>query len=231
MPQKGKVTSRSSKKGKSLRKSTRTATYDSESLGQDEPSVHDALCGITTMMATMNSRLDAMEGGNRKKRPVAFRDPTDANASSADEAVPEAASSRSAAPRQVDERGRGTSAASVFPPLPDVSETVRARVAQRLNAPPTPFCISEDECDSDTDSGFSGKRSTVKSGKVRTLDSKVSVRIRWPHEMGDSSVEYHHLSLAAFTDGYLGLLCLEQDTQVSGAMLRHLRAMLQDVDD
>ena len=68
MPQKGKVTSRSAKKGKTLRKSTWAITYDSESSGQDEPSVHDALRGITTMMATMNTQLEAMEGGNRKKR-------------------------------------------------------------------------------------------------------------------------------------------------------------------
>ena len=64
MPQKGKSTARSSKKGKTLRKSTRAATYDSESSGQDEPSIHDALRGLTTMMATMNTRMDAMEGGS-----------------------------------------------------------------------------------------------------------------------------------------------------------------------
>ena len=168
MPLKGKVTSRSAKKGKTLRKSTCTVTYDSESSGQDEPSVQDALRGITTMMASMNTRIEAMEGGNRKKRRVAFRDPADAPTSSADEAVPEAASSRSAAPHRVEEGesaamrttastsrrtrvpppppGRPVdvsnifthdhelplpaAAAAVFPPLPDMSETVRARVAQ-----------------------------------------------------------------------------------------------------
>ena len=72
-------------------------------------------------------------------------------------------------PTEADERSRGLSAAPVLPPLPEVSEAVRTRVAQCLRAPPTPFYLSEEEADSDTDDGYHRKRTSVKSGKVRTL--------------------------------------------------------------
>ena len=76
MPPKSKATGRSAKKGKALKKSARAAAvYDSNmTSGEEEPTVRDALRGITAMMATMSSRLDEMEGEGRKRRRVAFRD-------------------------------------------------------------------------------------------------------------------------------------------------------------
>ena len=98
MPQKGKATARSTKKGKTLRKSTRTVSYDSESSGQEDTSLQEAVKGLTTMMAKISTRMDAMDGGSRKKRWVAFRDPVEDVSLSADEAVPAPAARRSAAP-------------------------------------------------------------------------------------------------------------------------------------
>ena len=94
MPPKSKATGRSAKKGKALKKSARVAAaYDSDlTSGEDEPSVCDALRGLTTMMATMSSRLDDMEGEGRKRRRVAFRNLLTASRSSEDEAAPETAS-------------------------------------------------------------------------------------------------------------------------------------------
>ena len=50
--------------------------------------MHDALRGLTTMMATMSSRLDDIEGDGRKRRRVAFRNHQAASRSSEDEAAP-----------------------------------------------------------------------------------------------------------------------------------------------
>ena len=56
--------------------------------GEDEPSVHDMLRGLTTMMATMNTRIGGIEGEGRKKRRVAFRNHPVAGRTSEDEAAP-----------------------------------------------------------------------------------------------------------------------------------------------
>ena len=60
------------------------------------------------------------------------------------------------------------------------------------------------------------------------------VRIKWPHEVVRSAQSkapvYEELSLAAFTNGYLGLMAEEKGSPVGGVMLTHLRPLLQDVD-
>ena len=42
-------------------------------LGKDELSVRDMLKGLSSMMATLSTRMDDIEGEGRKKRRVAFR--------------------------------------------------------------------------------------------------------------------------------------------------------------
>ena len=60
-------------------------------------------------------------------------------------------------------------------------------------------------------------------------------QVVWPHERtntaGGQTLEYSDLSLAGFTVGYITIMCNERDTEVSGVMLRHLKDLLQDVDD
>ena len=96
MPPKTKASGRLAKKNKAAKKSARVAATDDSDLisGEDEPSVRDALRDLTTMMATMSSRLDDMEGEGSKRRRVAFRNHPAASRSSEDEAAPETASGR-----------------------------------------------------------------------------------------------------------------------------------------
>ena len=114
MPPKTKATGHSAKKGKALKKSARAAAvYDSDlTSGEDEPTVRDALRGLTTMMVTMSSRLDDMEGEGRKRRWVAFRDLPTASRSSGDEAAPMTASGRLVARHLAEE---GDAAAATVP--------------------------------------------------------------------------------------------------------------------
>ena len=108
-----------------------------------------------------------------------------------------------------------------FPPL-EVTDAVRARVAQRLRAPSTPFFLLEDEGESDGDDSAYRKRRSVRSGKIHTVDTNVAVQVRWPHQMVHSTNSrapvYEEMSLASFTDGYIGIMLVEKDTEVSGVM-------------
>ena len=118
-----------------------------------------------------------------------------------------------------------------LPPLPDVSEAVRSRVAQCMQGVTDAFLLAdEDSPSSEETSPGKRKRKTIKSGK----DMHVIVRIKWPHEVV-SSVQskapvYEELSLAAFTNGYLGLMAEEKGSPMGVVMLTHLRTLLQDVD-
>ena len=234
MPTKTKATGQAAKKGKTAKKNACVAAeLDSDmTSGEDEPSVRDVLRGLTTMMATMSTRLDDIEGDGRKKRRVAFRNYPAAGRSSEDEAAPETAGGYTVARRTAEEEvftaaaGTSTStstharpppphiqstdpalifshptapppteaddhtrrpAPAALLPLPEVFYAVRASVAQRLRAPPTPFCLSEDESESDNDDSCYKKRRSVRSGKLRTLDTNVAVQIKWPHEMVHSA--------------------------------------------
>ena len=123
---------------------------------------------------------------------------------------------------------------STAPPLPDISETVRARMAQRLQAAPEAFLLTDEYPPSDKDASPRKKKRTMKSGMLRTQDTHVVIRITWPHEVVKSAVSrapvYEELSLAAFTNGYLGIVAEEKGSAVGEVMLVHLRALLQDVD-
>ena len=80
MPPKSKATTRSDKKGKAVKKSV-TAMVNSEheldlTSGEEGPSMKNMFQSLTAMMALLNTRMDQMDGGGRKKRKVAFRGST-----------------------------------------------------------------------------------------------------------------------------------------------------------
>ena len=116
-----------------------------------------------------------------------------------------------------------------LPPLPDVSEAVRSRVAQCMQGVTDAFLLADEDSPSNEEtSPGKRKRKTIKSGK----DMHVIVRIKWPHEVV-SSVQskapvYEELSLAAFTNGYL--MAEEKGSPMGGMMLTHLHALLQGMD-
>ena len=118
------------------------AAYDSDlTSGEDEPSVRDALRGLTTMMATMSSRLDDMEGDGRKRRWVAFRNHPVTSRSSEDEAAPEAAGGHSVARHMAEEEvfaaAAGASTSTYArPPPPRVQSTDTALIFSHPPAPP-----------------------------------------------------------------------------------------------
>ena len=66
MPPKNKATGRSAKKGKAARKTAAHATlsdFESDATsGDDEPSVRDMLKGLSSMMSSLNTRMDEIEG-------------------------------------------------------------------------------------------------------------------------------------------------------------------------
>ena len=41
--------------------------------GDEEPSMRNMVQSLTTMMASLNTRMDQMDGGGRKRRKVTFR--------------------------------------------------------------------------------------------------------------------------------------------------------------
>ena len=102
-------------------------------LGEDEPSIRDMLRGLTTMMATMNTRMDGTKGEGRKKRRVAFRNHPVAGRTSEDEAAPETAGDHPVAhgrPRvELSLRPR------VRPPPPRPTLTRRHLIARRTTRP------------------------------------------------------------------------------------------------
>ena len=74
MPPKNKATTRSTKKGKAVHTQP-TAVVQSDNdtdwaSEEEEPSMRDALRNLTAMMATMNLRLNKMDGGGNKKEDV-----------------------------------------------------------------------------------------------------------------------------------------------------------------
>ena len=80
MPLKNKATARSGKKGKALKKKANPTpqpkcTSDSDWTlgGEGEVTVKDLLSNMRAMMSTLNTRLEAIEGDDRKMRNVAFR--------------------------------------------------------------------------------------------------------------------------------------------------------------
>ena len=112
---------------------------------------------------------------------------------------------------------------------------VRTRVAQHLHGAPAPFLLTDEDSSTDEEaSPTKRKRRSIKSGKLRTNDTHVLHRIKWPHEMVCSAQSkapvYEEMSLASFTNGYLGIVAEERGSQTGEMMLRHLRALLQDVD-
>ena len=72
MPPKNKATARSGKKGKALKKQPLPLLTSELGRKEDDASVRDLRINKTDMMASLDTRLEAIEGDNRKKRNVAF---------------------------------------------------------------------------------------------------------------------------------------------------------------
>ena len=72
MPPKSKVTTRSAKKDKAGKeKVAAVVNSDHESdwtYGDEEPSIRNMVQSLPTMMASLNTRMDQMDGGGRKKK-------------------------------------------------------------------------------------------------------------------------------------------------------------------
>ena len=121
------------------------------------------------------------------------------------------------------------------PPLQDDSGAVRAQVAQHLQGALSLFLLTNEDSPTDEEaSPTKRKRRTIKSGMLRTQDTHVVLRIKWVHEMVCSAQSkapmYEAMLLASFTNGYLGIVAAEKGSPTGEVMLRHLRALLQDVD-
>ena len=76
MPPKSKLASRAAKRGKASKKTARVVQSDIDSdgaSGSNEPSVKDVLKDLSSMMATLSTRMDGLEGDGRRNRRVAVR--------------------------------------------------------------------------------------------------------------------------------------------------------------
>ena len=87
-------------------------------------------------------------------------------------------------------------------------------MAQRLQGAPAPFLLMDEGSPTDEEaSPTKRERHSIKSGKLRTRDTCVLHRIKWPHEMVCSAQTkgpmYEEMSPASFTNGYLGIVAEE----------------------
>ena len=249
--------SRSSRKRRAARTRADASESSTDEVTPPHPAVQDALTQMSSMMATMSARLEGLEDRGRDRRRVTFDSPpvaehvhlpvaeesrASSSGASADAFPPPPHEQQwsptdvfsAAQPRAAPEEPPTPRPSTSYPPTTtmDVSDAVRARVALRLQAAPAPFFPADEEVDSE---GEGGRRRQSKSGKIRNQDTHVFRQVLWPHELvntaGGNTIGYSDLSLAGFTEGYLNIMCFEKDKQVSGEMLRHLKALLQDVDD
>ena len=80
---------------------------------------------------------------------------------------------------------------------------------------PTPYPLTDEGTASEDDETcHTQRRRGLKSGKVRTTDTLIIKRVKWPHEMvftsqGQPPV-YREMSLALFINGYLSVLAEER---------------------
>ena len=75
------------------------------------------------------------------------------------------------------------------------------------------------------------KKHSLKSGKVRSVDSLVTKKVVLPHEVVYTSQRqpavYSELSVALFINGYLIVLA-EESEDTKAHMLQHLQELLED---
>ena len=77
------------------------------------------------------------------------------------------------------------------------------------------------------------KRQSIKSGRLRTRNTYVIHRVKWPYEIvccsqGKAPI-YEDMSLALFTNGYMSIVA-EEGASIRECMLGHLRELFEDVD-
>ena len=174
-----------------------------------------------------------MDGGGRKRRKLTPAAPgTEAAAPTRAPTLPQASASLplayATAPPPANEHVTPAPTPSIPLPspqdptlrqLPDVSEAVRNRVAQQMQGVSDPFLLADKDSASEEEaSPGKRKRRTIKSGMLHTQDTHVVIRIKWPHEVVSSSQSkvpvYEEMSLASFTNGYLGLMAEEKGSPV-----------------
>ena len=176
-PQKNKATTKSAKKGKAVKRTvTSTAPFDHESdwtLHEDEPSMKEMFSNLTTMMSSLSTSMDQMDGGGRKKRKVAFHRlaPTPETSSLPDVAhastthlPPSRPQNRLAPTPSVPQQPFLPGADHVSPEapfqegarphLPDVSKVVQTRVAQHLQGAPIPFLLTDEDSPTDEEASL-----------------------------------------------------------------------------
>ena len=261
MPSKNKATIKYSKKGKAVKKTvTPTAPSDHESdwtSGEEEPSMKMMFSNLTAMMSSLSTCMDQVEGGGRKKRKVAFhsRAPTPETASPPDAAAaptmhlppsppqPHGSQDGLALPPSVPQQPPLPGADHMHPEAPfQEGPHLICLICLRRSKPEwpsasrephAPFLLTDEDSPTDEEaSPTKRKRCWIKSGKLRTRDTRVLHKIKWPHEMvcsTQSKAPMYEMSLASFTNGYLGIVT-EEGSPIREVMLRHHRALLQDVD-
>ena len=146
--------------------------------------MRDMVQYLTAMMVSLISRMDQMDGGGRKRRKVTFRSTTpdaDTSTPSAPSGAYSPATSQPSTsrlqphdnvtvpastaamaqphppPAPAPVTAMTTYQENAPPPLPDVSEAVRARVTQRLQGALDPFLLTDEDLPSD-EKASPGKR-------------------------------------------------------------------------
>ena len=120
MPLKNKATARSGRKGKGLKKQADPPPPPTSKSGgeEEDASVRDLLMNMTDMMASLNTRLQAIEGDSRKKRKVAFRGEAPATRTTGQRLT---TPSRASTPNRQASSTGGLTTENMLPPLPTTS--------------------------------------------------------------------------------------------------------------
>ena len=176
MPPKSKskkaATSASKRKGKALKKKAQTVEATSETEwttgDEEEPSLRHMVENLGALLTTLTSKMQDMEQrcDPRETAAVAhtlYAGPT--ATTSSQEAEGQAALPMHALP--------------VMRAHPDVADEVCVQVAQRINAAPALFPLTDEYTESDNeDHTRRGRWKAMKSVKIRTTDLYVTKRVR-----------------------------------------------------
>ena len=95
-----------------------------------------------------------------------------------------------------------------------MSEEVKAQVTQCVWRVPAPYSLTDEKpVPEDEEAPHTHSSRGLKSGKVRTTDSLVVKKVKWPHKVavtnqGQPPV-YGEMSLSLFVNGYLTIFTEE----------------------
>ena len=182
------------KKGRASKKQPPPAHTDigNTTAGEEKPSMKS----VMALLTAMNTRMDRFERGKNGSN--------SASVHTVYTVPPEPTTSRSTA----EEDPARHQESAVPDGYDDVSEEVWAHVASHIPSDPAIFIPMDDETASGEEGALPVSRKRgLKSGKVRTMDSIITRKVVWPHEVvfttqGQPPV-YSEMSLALFVNGYL----------------------------